>query len=136
MRRWLMLAALLIAMGAAIPARALDMEFSCSEIRGGVLMPPTWHVSQDAYRGQTVTLTSRPDSGSGQIAWSTGKSYPGIAVAVTGGFVIIAVGPDWTEVYHVNVGNLELMMTATRGGSSVFPNSAKAFHGSCRPGRS
>ena len=136
MRRWVAGAAMLLAMGAAMPARAVDMEFTCGEIQGGILAPPAWQLSKDAYLGQTVTLTSRPDSGSGQIVWSSGKSYPGIAVAAAGGFIIVALGPDWTEVYQVNVGSLELMMTATRGGSSVFPNSAKAFHGSCRPGRS
>jgi len=125
----------LVAIGVSpISAQAIDQEFTCNHIEGVALIAPDWKSVDDRFRDQSVVLTSIADQGLGNVRWSNGTTYSGFAIQAAGGFVIIAVGPDWTETYHMSVSGLELMMTATRGGSSVLPNDAKAFHGTCQPG--
>lgn len=116
------------------PGLAADMEFTCDNIVGVILAAPDWNAEEDRYANQSVVLTSQPGKGVGRATWSNGNTFPGIAMEMSGGFAIVTVGAEWTEVYHVNVGSLTLLYTKTRGGSQILPNSAVAFHGRCRPG--
>jgi hypothetical protein len=128
-------AAVLLAGGLTpVATEAVDRQFTCDHITGILLSPPDWGAEHDGFADTSVTLISRPNKGEGTVSWSNGNTYQGVTAEVSAGFIIITVGADWTELYQVNVSSLDLMMTATRGGSSVLPNAAKAFHGVCRPG--
>ena len=116
------------------PAWAVDRHYTCRNIKGVILTPPAWGVKPDGFAGQSVTLISTVETGATRIVWSNGTAYNGFTLEMSGGFVVIATGPYWTEVYHFNAGGLDLMMTATRGGDPLLPNISKAFHGTCRLG--
>ncbi len=49
------------------------------------------------------------------------------------GFVVVVFGKEYVETYVVNVDTLELFHSAIRSGSAMLPNSAKSFHGVCKP---
>jgi len=116
-------------------ARAMDRQFTCTAIKGTNLSSVDWTGFADGFGGQQVTLIAPLEDGKGWVHWDNGNEYEGLSVSMPGGFVVISVGDDWTEVYHVNASSLDLMMTATRSGSGILPNAAKAFHGTCRPGQ-
>src|SRR5262249_8217866 len=123
-----------VSLGWLDPAWALDRHYTCGNIVGINISAPAWETHADGFAGLTVTLISSIETGDAQVKWSNGNIYRGITLEMSGGFAILSAGTEYTEVYHLSISNLDLMMTATRGGSAKYPNATKAFHGTCHPG--
>lgn len=114
------------------PAVAVEMAYRCSDVQGTNITAPNWEPVPDGFAGRSV-LIHFTGTGVGYITGFDGERYPGFETNMNGGFAIIVVGEEFLETYVINAANQELLMTATRTGSSFFPNSAKAFRGSCSP---
>lgn len=115
-------------------ANATDIVYRCSEVQGTIIAAPNWQPFEDGFDDRSILLQFSLD-GTSQIIGFDGIRYPGVGFSINGGFAIVVIGTEFIETYVVNVANQELMMAQVRSGSALFPNSAKAFRGTCRPAR-
>lgn len=111
-----------------------NVVYRCFGVKGVYLGAPDWNPHPDGQTGAAVLLWYKGDGSESTVKWSNSEqTYSGLGVSMNGGFMIVLFGQQFHEAYVVNIGNLDLLHTRIRSGSSVFPNSAKAFHGVCEP---
>ena len=117
-------------------AQDIPRAFLCRGLTGVWLGAPAWKPEADAMTGQEVLLSYTGKAQQSEVKWyRDGKVYfesPGIGVPMNGGFAIVVLGDEYLETYVFNSGTTELLMSATRSGSSALPNSIKSQRGVCK----
>lgn len=116
------------AIGWLTPALA-DQIFVCT-----IPVPESMEPLPDGFTPQTVTLTAKED-GTGIVTWSNPRpyTYQGVSFPMPDGLLIVAMGKDYAEQYHVSSGSLTIMMASSRSGNELL-KAVQSTHGTCRPG--
>ena len=115
-------------------AHSASIIYRCVNVQGIIIPAPDWRPQQDAFSDATVLLEFKGVGEPSTVRWSNStETYAGVGAPMTAGFAIVIFGGEFIESYVVNAGNQELLLTMTRSGSALLPNSAKAYRGSCKP---
>lgn len=118
----------------AANGRESPAVYRCGNVQGVALSAPSWQPKAEAVGNATVLLSYGGNGLKGSVQWSGSRhAYEGLGFAMKGGFVIIVTADEFTETYTVNEADREVLVTMARSGSTPFPNSSKAFRGSCAP---
>ena len=133
---WTALRGAVLAIVASNPSivHAQSLAWRCDHVQGSELHAPKWEPDADGFSGASVLLVYQTGDKPSSVRWSnTDRTYPGVGFVMNGGFAIVVLGQEFIETYVINAGYQELLVTMIRTGSTLFPNSVKAFQGVCKP---
>jgi hypothetical protein len=131
-------AAIVLSASPAPQSAPTSVTFLCAQMAGAYYGAPTWRIDPDGLTDQSVVLTFNGEGELGKVAWrkGTGAPYyesPAIGSQMKAGFSLTVLADEYVENYVYNAGTTELLYSAIRSGSTLLPNSIKAYKGSCVP---